>query len=63
MLAFFKKSLRLMLTGINNIKLYPTEDYSKYISSINELNQKAWQLTGKSLRYAMDKVGNMYGAR
>lgn len=52
-----------MLTGINNIKLYPTEDYSKYISSINELNQKTWQLTGKSLRYAMDKVGNMYGAR
>lgn len=63
MLTTIKKALALALRGIDSIELYPNPNYDKNISSVAELNSRAWQLTGSSLRYAMDKVGAAHGGK
>lgn len=43
--------------GLASLTLFPSGNYQRHISSASSLMEKAWNKTGDSMRFAIEKVG------
>ena len=52
-----KKYCALVLCGMSTITLFPSNDYSRFVSTPEQITHKSWLRTGKFLRVALEKDG------
>lgn len=52
--TFFKS----LSQGLSSFNIFNKTDYSKYITTPEEISKKAWKMTGDSLKRAIDNIHN-----